>query len=410
MNTQPQIRATANLRLYISEAVLPDLPIPLIAPLHEPLFKDYCIDESGHLLEIINEFVETYFDRHVIDCECSPSGIDFTLMSMLVLERHVETKIYADNDADPLTGLDITIPSPIWFNVPAANMAPITSAARFRSFVYSVLLQTSLRLFHLIFPHHSTYDIVRINQSGINTLNDQAGVYHFRDGTMQDVANRNRRGCVLIFIPPWLLTKDAIHAFAKRNTRSGVDYDRKTQGVSKATPLLDINEPIRPISFNTFLWSYVHHTCATLGSSRFVISTYNNWVFGAFTAGWTQSYVSPVHTSSSHHPTILAMCLHWFGSAIGAPYGVILEELYEPVKYVAPDFRPTEYAIARMEARKKVQEEDEDAVENMGHWMVRQPLHQGTQYYRYQYTIGRDGRRNVWPGMGGWPVAQNVGA
>lgn len=65
---------------------------------------------------------------------------------------------------------------------------------------------------------------------------------------------------------------------------------------------------------------------------------------------------------------------------------------------MAPDFRPTEMALTPTR----------DPLDNQGHWLVRQPLNTGKGYYPYTYSVGRDGKRNIWPGERGWAPAVSV--
>lgn len=246
---------------------------------------------------------------------------------LAVLDQHVKNKVYADSDQDDVTGRTITIPSPIWFNIPAPGLAPTTSLPRFTAFINAVPLQTSLRLFHLIFPQHSDYDYVKITDgtAGIDTRSSAISIWHFTNPNLRDNADRNRKSCVVVFIPPWLLGEEAMMDFAKSNSRSGLEYDPRVHGVTNYNK--SAQTPTQPIPLSKHLWSYLHHLCHTMGTPRFILSTYQSWTFGSFSAGWTQSYVSPMFHAGGHHPTILGMMILWLGSSVGVQDSAELPEV-----------------------------------------------------------------------------------
>ncbi|KAG9087920.1 hypothetical protein FRC06_002306, partial [Ceratobasidium sp. 370] len=68
------------------------------------------------------------------------------------------------------------------------------------------------------------------------------------------------------------------------------------------------------------LWATIYDDCVRGDTHYFVITTYNEWAFGAFSRGWTTAWITPpkpynAGSASVPGPTILQSLLFWMHSA-----------------------------------------------------------------------------------------------
>ncbi|GAB1517359.1 hypothetical protein RhiTH_000405 [Rhizoctonia solani] len=68
------------------------------------------------------------------------------------------------------------------------------------------------------------------------------------------------------------------------------------------------------------LWASIYDDCVRGGTHYFILTTYNEWAFGAFSRGWTTAWVTPpkpynAGSPSVPGPTVLQSILFWMHSA-----------------------------------------------------------------------------------------------
>ncbi|CAE6459086.1 unnamed protein product [Rhizoctonia solani] len=116
----------------------------------------------------------------------------------------------------------------------------------------------------------------------------------------------------LLFVvqSPWLLNPRDFRMFCERSMyRHYAKKDPKT-GKVKATELDYVDK----------LWATIYDDCVRGGTHYFVLTTYNEWAFGAFSRGWTTAWVTPPKPYNAGcptvpGPTILQSILFWMHSA-----------------------------------------------------------------------------------------------
>ncbi|KAH7100320.1 hypothetical protein BKA62DRAFT_706662 [Auriculariales sp. MPI-PUGE-AT-0066] len=69
------------------------------------------------------------------------------------------------------------------------------------------------------------------------------------------------------------------------------------------------------------LWARLHDFCNGHNSHYFIVSTYEEWVFGCFTKHWSTGFVGPILSHDSQNPTAFEAILCWLHSAHGHPSG-----------------------------------------------------------------------------------------
>ncbi|KAG8762892.1 hypothetical protein FRC11_007295 [Ceratobasidium sp. 423] len=116
----------------------------------------------------------------------------------------------------------------------------------------------------------------------------------------------------LLFVvqSPWLLNHRDFKMFCERSMyRHYAKKDPKT-GKVKPTELDYVDK----------LWATIYDDCVRGGTHYFVLTTYNEWAFGAFSRGWTTAWITPpkphnAGSSTVPGPTILQSILFWMHSA-----------------------------------------------------------------------------------------------
>ncbi|KAI0721678.1 hypothetical protein C8T65DRAFT_630855 [Cerioporus squamosus] len=113
------------------------------------------------------------------------------------------------------------------------------------------------------------------------------------------------RPAMLVFVQaPWILPSEDLEEFA-----SCTSFPDSRQHY------------MTPLNIVQRLWAKIYDRCSRHGSRWFVLTTYDDWVFGVFSRGYTQAWVSNVLHGQSLGPTILECLFYWFASAAGSPSG-----------------------------------------------------------------------------------------
>ncbi|KDQ51205.1 hypothetical protein JAAARDRAFT_140630 [Jaapia argillacea MUCL 33604] len=67
--------------------------------------------------------------------------------------------------------------------------------------------------------------------------------------------------------------------------------------------------------------------CVQKESSFFVLTNYNEWVFGSFSDNWRQARVTLPKSYNAASPTILECLVYWISSAMNVPGGYVLDKV-----------------------------------------------------------------------------------
>ncbi|KDR81585.1 hypothetical protein GALMADRAFT_239626 [Galerina marginata CBS 339.88] len=88
------------------------------------------------------------------------------------------------------------------------------------------------------------------------------------------------------------------------------------------------------------IWDACNHSCNHAERKWFVVTTYTHWVFGAFSAGGTVAFVSPILQYSNASPTILEWITYWVASSMAIPGAFALPQVDEPIPTEDVDMEP----------------------------------------------------------------------
>jgi len=130
---------------------------------------------------------------------------------------------------------------------------------------------------------------------------------------------RNR--IMIAMQPPWVLSPVDIERFSRPQSMPPKDF-----------------LPYMPkLRTTQRLWGKIWDICFRRRIHYFALSSYDGWVFGAFSEGWTHAWVTPVKRYDARNTTVVEALLYWVGTAIGIHGGWQIPELPEfPVEDLPP--------------------------------------------------------------------------
>ncbi|KAI6031808.1 hypothetical protein BKA83DRAFT_4205609 [Pisolithus microcarpus] len=181
----------------------------------------------------------------------------------------------------------LTVPSARRFKVCTAVPPPATD---------------STRVLHFIFPKIQDWKFVS-DDSGTDNA-DIYNEFYFTDTRNPTSPEIRSNSVVVICQPPWVLSDEDMWQFTEL----------------KSLPMDNV-------------WD----TCVRRQSTYFVVTSYQQWVFGAFSRGFTNAFVSPPMGAQSRDPTVIHAAIYWLASALAVEYGYVPPYVPEPVDYVMGD-------------------------------------------------------------------------
>ncbi|KAJ7709933.1 hypothetical protein B0H17DRAFT_1191069 [Mycena rosella] len=289
-------RGTDNLRGYLRETKLPQMTNDTMAPKMPPTgHKSHqnhlkVRPEAGRRLESIYSFQDISMDDIVV------SWID----------SHVPDRSMGVEDEDPLTGERLTIPCPPVFNIPFHNERRPTDIMRLSPWLDNLPLMTVQRTIHLLYPETRPWGFILSDENDSDRKIFQYFMWTLSplDEQMPParLAEIGHKSVVVAFQPPWILSEQDIREFSQ--CRSFPPF--RVPGNAFPT-LLESKER---------LWAKIWDACVARNTPWFVLTSYNQWVFGAFSAGWTAAFVTGVCDYNAYSPTVIEWLTFWVASAM----------------------------------------------------------------------------------------------
>ncbi|KDN51581.1 hypothetical protein RSAG8_00126, partial [Rhizoctonia solani AG-8 WAC10335] len=302
------MNATQNLALYCASAILEDLPAGDYAP---PLPNNN--EQSGNNNFTLTATVEPWRK--------------LTYINMWQLEKFDEATQHAFSNTMNVPTWDLRVPE---FDPTTRSIATMTAGRQFvtppnhlpfpegvqgiREWVYHLALRTAERVMTLVNRNFDSW-CLDINQAShqFSHLYASCTWGPRLDRAISGSALTSRRvmpNLLFVVQSPWLLNPRDFRMFCERSMyRHYAKKDPKT-GKVKATELDYVDK----------LWATIYDDCVRGGTHYFVLTTYNEWAFGAFSRGWTTAWVTPPKPYNAGcptvpGPTILQSILFWMHSA-----------------------------------------------------------------------------------------------
>ncbi|KAJ7275365.1 hypothetical protein B0H12DRAFT_1199468 [Mycena haematopus] len=288
-------RGTDNLRCYLRETTLPQMTNDAMAPQMPP---------PGHKSHQNHLKVQPQVWRRL---ESIYSFTDQAMTGIVSswIDSHVPDTSLGIEDEDNITGERITVPHAPIFNIPFHNERRPTDIMRLSPWLDNLPLMTVQRVMHILYPATQSWGFFLCDEND----NDRKIFQYFMwslppdEGRAPETPTHvGRKSIVVAFQPPWILSEQDIKEFSK--CRSFPPF--RMPGNAFPTPLESKER----------LWGKIWDTCVSRNTPWFVLTSYNHWVFGAFSGGWTAAFVSPVYAFNAVCPSVMEWLMFWVASAM----------------------------------------------------------------------------------------------
>ncbi|EPQ58144.1 hypothetical protein GLOTRDRAFT_37120 [Gloeophyllum trabeum ATCC 11539] len=175
-------------------------------------------------------------------------------------------------------------------------------------------LQTAQRVMHVVWPHTIEWEIQHEKSEDVD--NDLFQYFYWSQSAASPMREPNvaERSVVIAFQPPWILSPQDIQSFVKLNSFPSFEM---------------VEEQDRYYQSAQRVWAKVWDVCFNKRCPWFVLSSGCDWVFGAFTPGWTRAFVSPVISMTQDNPSPLECLVYWLASANGIPNAWMIPKVGE---------------------------------------------------------------------------------
>ncbi|KAJ7449782.1 hypothetical protein FB451DRAFT_737367 [Mycena latifolia] len=287
-------RGTDNLRCYLRETKLPQMTNDAMAPRMPP---------TGHKSHQNHLKVRPQAWRRL---ESIYSFQDISMDDIVVSYSHIPDTSLGVEDEDPLTGERLTIPCPPVFNIPFHNERRPTDIMRLSPWLDNLPLMTVQRTIHLLYPETRPWGFILNDENDSDRKIFQYFMWSLapldEEMTPARLAEIGRKSVVVAFQPPWILSEQDIKEFSQ--CRSFPPF--RVPGNAFPTPLESKER----------LWAKIWDACVARNTPWFVLTSYNQWVFGVFSAGWTAAFVTGVCDYNAYSPTVIEWLTFWVASAM----------------------------------------------------------------------------------------------
>ncbi|KAI6167044.1 hypothetical protein EDD17DRAFT_1542593 [Pisolithus thermaeus] len=286
------MKVTDNLRYYLHEARLPDMPQnPPSTSKTEPLPDSLGVRPRRYRrLEAV----------HAIDLELLGDMVfDWT-------EFHIPSMPLGVDDGDERTGERFTVSCRPCFPIPSLPLGRASDIERVSSWIDNFPLESVLRAMHLLYPESKSSDSRFVTSVVANRL---LGSCRGRKSPKLTVAKANASTTrYLCFpLPRGRYRRKSYKALFVRSGFHNNEGPKLVQASSSVIPFRSKNGYGARSGIRAFpaivRW--------------FVVTTYRYWVFGVFSPDWSDVFVSPLYKYDSCDPTILELLLFWVVSAMG---------------------------------------------------------------------------------------------
>ncbi|KAI0798054.1 hypothetical protein C8Q75DRAFT_740501 [Abortiporus biennis] len=303
-------RATANLSLYIENAILPHMPLGPAAPQMPP---------DGHKshLNILAVRPENWRSLESIQ---SIEADDFLVKARFFTTNIHYGPLYGIEDMDEITGEQITIPAKRYFEIPPRIIGHPSNIEKVCRWVIEYPMETLQRVMHITFPDTAPWTFDSYSEKDV----DSKVLRHITWGRDRVDGTRDAKVVVLIQ-SPWILSPRDLSAFTE------------CKGIPKPSDFKQRGANPEHYESHERMWGKVWDLCYRQKCRWFVVTSYWGWVFGTFSDGWTRAYVSPVVSSDNYRPTVLECLVFWFASAFRMDGGFSIPEVPEPVENPAAE-------------------------------------------------------------------------
>ncbi|KAF8077972.1 hypothetical protein FPV67DRAFT_1404301 [Lyophyllum atratum] len=225
----------------------------------------------------------------------------------------------------------LTVPCPLMVDFSPGMMKRPDTIMRMAPWIDNLPLQTAQCALHSLFPQTRDYGF-SLAEDPENVDKDlfQYFTWSAGDKGITDLHPTSR--ITVAFQPPWILSDKDIKLFSK--CKSFPPF-RKTGDAY----------PTRLENSQQKLWGKIWDTCVRRRSRWFVLTSYNNWVFGAFSEGWSTAFVTDVYPYDSYNPSIVECLVFWIASAMRISGTASIPKVGDETAYLSSEIPCTVYDV-----------------------------------------------------------------
>ncbi|PPR06656.1 hypothetical protein CVT26_001198 [Gymnopilus dilepis] len=299
--------AHKDLRRYIKNFVLPKPPLGQVnpfSPLKPSNVKADVLNGKSHENEGL---CVRHEERRVLEKITPFKTSDLDIKRWL--DSNIPAKPYKNLAKDHRYNLP-TVLSDLWVNVQSEieSMAPWLCLP----------LVTATRVVHSVYSAQTTAAFSRQHIPPSDPLYDKHDSSRFRYFTWasegEEDPDDRHASLIVAYQTPYTLSYSDMQAFV--SCKSFPAFDESTKDI---------------LSAKYRLWGKVWDTCRAWKSNFFVLTNYTHWVFGFFSEGGREAFVSEIVGYNSSSLTILELLTYWVVSSLNIEGTLNRPRVYEPI-------------------------------------------------------------------------------
>lgn len=231
------------------------------------------------------------------------------------------------HEPDRLTGERLTIIIPLSDTFPWHLEKSPTDIIRLAQWIDSLPLATVKRIMHLCIPETRGWTF----NNPQHRSEADSEIFHYylwsprrptnlaaQDPT-RDADGAAVKSLLIAVQPPWILSECDMKEFAA--CKSFPPF--MMPGHAYSTPLVNKYK----------IWAKLWDACVREKTHWFVVTSYNQWVFGAFSRGWSAAFVTGVMNFDAVGPSVVESLAFWIASAMYLPGAFQCPKVPEPVQH-----------------------------------------------------------------------------
>ncbi|KAF9005627.1 hypothetical protein BDQ17DRAFT_1469825 [Cyathus striatus] len=232
------------------------------------------------------------------------------------LEAYIPQTAIDITEYEKETGERFSVPYPL-NSRPNEYLARPTDILRLMSWVDNLSLMTVQRTMHCVFPDTQDWSFQHDNKWEVDSDIFSHFTWELRDPVLLRDAHIKReakkKSVVIAVQPPWILSQ----------------MDMKQFSNCKSFPPCHVAGNAFPVALDSKhrVWAKIWDLCVQKESHWFVLTSYNQWVFGAFSPGWTTAFTTKVFNFDQKDPSIILHLAFWIASAMRLPGTCLLTKV-----------------------------------------------------------------------------------
>ncbi|KAG9002955.1 hypothetical protein FRB90_011278 [Tulasnella sp. 427] len=204
-------------------------------------------------------------------------------------------------------------------NVELSNLNPPQDEMDIQVWVSSLAATTAETLLHLSDPNTADYHFSGV--VGKDTKGQKSDLSWKADADDEaETYTKPLRRLVIEVKTPWTLDPLTVGEFVKQPHLPTLN-ELEEQKRAEQSDSNELRCPLGKVYFSKVqnIWAQIYDYCVTQGNYFFVLTSYEFWVFGVFSADYSSAQVTNPIPYDARDPTILGCLMYWTQSAMLTP-------------------------------------------------------------------------------------------